>query len=595
MKQFLKFTLASLVGTLLSLLIVFFILSGIIASIASLADKKVVQVEDNSFLHIKLDKPIPERTPKSPFSDFSFSNIGGFDVKNIIGLNDIKKQIERAKTDDKIQGIYLDLSVIPARMATVESIRNGLKDFKTSKKKVYAYADIMSQKAYYIASLADEVYLNPVAMMDFRGMSMNVMFFKGLLEKLDVDMQVIRYGEYKSAVEPFLLDHMSEANKEQSLTYIAGIWKHMLKGIKEEREVGQEQLNNIADSILLRKPEDALAYGLIDDILYKDELYDIMRQEADISEKKEPEFIAIEKYNKAAGANEIDVSVNKKSQVAVVYALGEIRMGEGDNEIIGSDGISEEIRKVRKDTAVKAIVLRVNSPGGSGVASDIIWREMVLAQKEKPVIVSMGDLAASGGYYIACPADKIYAQPNTLTGSIGVFGIFPNIKGLLNNKLGITVDGVKTNEHADLGFFHRSLSKFERDVLQENVDHFYLDFVNKVAEGREMTVEQVKEIGSGRIWSGIDAIDIGLIDEFGGLNEAVQYAAEMAEIEEYKVKEYPRMKGPFDDLFNNMGMNMRAKALKNQLGGSYRYFEYLKSAGELETIQARLPFVYEIH
>ncbi|MFO8086980.1 MAG: signal peptide peptidase SppA [Bacteroidales bacterium] len=284
-----------------------------------------------------------------------------------------------------------------------------------------------------------------------------------------------------------------------------------------------------------------------------------------------------------------------KPEVAVVYAVGNIQMGEGSDEVIGSERISKAIREARKDSKVKAIVLRVNSPGGSGLASDIIWREVMLAKKEKPLVVSMGDMAASGGYYISCPAHKIYAQPNTLTGSIGVFGVIPNIKGLLNNKLGITVDGVKTNDHADFGYIYKPLTEFERAVLQQNVDHFYTDFVEKVADGRNMTVKEVKEIGSGRIWSGLDAKDKGLIDEFGTLQDAIEDAAAMAEVKDYRVKELPELKDPFDEFFGSFGANVRSKILKNELGNTYQYFDYLKQVTEMEPIQARIPFQYDIH
>lgn len=589
MKQFLKFTLASFVGTLLTLLIVFFILSGIIASMASFAEKKTVTIEDNSVLKIQLDKPIPERTPVNPFSKFNFN---GLDEMNVLGLNDIIKQIERAKTDDRIKGIYLDVSILQARMATLESIRNSLEDFKESGKFIVAYSDVLSQKAYYLSSLADKIYLSPSGMMDFRGMSMNVMFYKGLLEKLEVDMQVVRYGDYKSAVEPFLLEEMSEANKEQSMKYISGIWEHTLQGIKDQRDVTAKRLNTIADSMLLRQPEDAKNENLVDGIIYKDEFYTKLGERLGLDEDKKPEFVKLHKYHQT---DKSGLEITKKPEVAVIYAVGEIQMGEGSDEVIGSERISKAIRKARKDTAVNAIVLRVNSPGGSGLASDIIWREVVLAKKEKPVIVSMGDLAASGGYYIACPADRILAQPNTLTGSIGVFGVLPNIKGLLNDKLGITVDGVKTNEHADFGYPYRPITSFERDVLQENVTHFYMDFVEKVAKGRDMTVEQVKEIGSGRVWNGIDAREIGLVDEFGDLNKAVEIAAEHAEIEDYTVAEYPKRKDPFKEFFSNFGMNMKSKIIQNEMGESYQYFKYLKDVTEMSPIQARLPFQYEIH
>lgn len=590
MKQFLKYTLASLIGTLLSFLIIALILGGVVASVASFAEKKPVNVKEKSVLKLELDKPIPERTPQNPFSNF---NLGDFGNMNVIGLNDIRETLNEAKTDERIKGVYLNLSIIPSRMATIESIRESLIDFKESGKFIVAYSDVFSQKAYYLSTVADKIYMNPGGMMDFRGMSMNVMFFKGLLDKLDVEMQIIRYGEYKSAVEPFMMKQMSEANKEQSLQYISGVWNHSLQGIKEERGVSIDKLNLIADSMLLRRPEDAVKFGLIDGLKYKDELYDEMKTQLEMEQDTNPNILPLAKYNQAA--QHPKASIDPKSEIAVVYAIGEIQMGEGSDDVIGSERISKAVRKARKDTSVKAIVLRVNSPGGSGLASEIIWREVVLAKNEKPVIVSMGDLAASGGYYIAAPADKIYAQKNTLTGSIGVFGVLPNIKGLLNNKLGITVDGVKTNDHADFGYPYRPLSDFEREVLQQNVDTFYMDFVQKVANGRDMSTEEVKAVGSGRIWNGLDAKDKGLIDEFGGLDKAIAEAAGMAELEDYRVAELPKMKSPFEEFFGSFGSTMRTKILRKELGETYKYFDYLKEIGEMETIQARLPYKYEIH
>lgn len=589
MKQFFKFALASLTGTLFALLIIFFVLTGVVASLASLAERKPVIIEEGSVLQIKLDKPIPERTPASPFSQIGFSSSGGFDLTSVIGLNDIISMIKRAKEDDKIKGIYLDLSIIPAPLATLEAIRNELKEFKASEKFIIAYSDIFSQKALYMASVADEIYLNPVGTADFRGLSMHVMFFKGLLEKVDVDMQVVRYGEYKSAVEPFLDNKMSEANKEQSLKYISGIWQHMIEQIARERTISAGQLNIIADSILLQQPEDAKNYGLVDDLLYMDEFYNRLRELLEMEEDDTPAFVTLEKYNKVAGSKK-KIIKNKKPEVAVIYAIGEIVTGEGDDNVIGSDKISTEIRKARKDTTIKAIVLRINSPGGSALASDVIWREMVLAREEKPVVVSMGHMAASGGYYIACPANKIFAQPNTLTGSIGVFGVIPNMQGLLNNKLGITIDGVQTNKHADFGYPYRALSTYEYDVLQNIVDNFYMTFVDKVASGRDMTVEQVKEIGSGRIWSGLDAVNIGLVDELGGLDTAISYAANLANIDEYTVGEYPAMKPPLQDLLEKLGMNMRTRSIQSELGEAYPFFMYMKNIHNMEPVQARLPF-----
>src|ERR1035437_8070743 len=415
MKQFFKFMFASMLGTFLTLIISFILFILIIGGAIMASSKPDTSVPRNAILRLTLDAPIPERSLNNPFGDFGF---GGLSVKQVPGLYETVNAIKNAKSDSNIKGILLDLGMVPSGMATVEEIRNALLDFKKSGKFIVAYSELYSQKAYYLATVANKVYMNPEGTLDFRGIGGEVMFLKGLMEKLDVQVQVIRHGKFKSAVEPFILDKMSEANKEQTLTYIDAIWKQMLTGISQTRGISEDQLNKLADNLTGYTPTLAVKEKLIDQLIYKDQLLQEIRKKLNLSENKDINSINLGKYatsieNKSEGFN--------KDKIAIIFAQGDIVSGEGDETAIGSEGISKAIRKARIDKSIKAIVLRVNSPGGSALASDVIWREVMLAKKEKPVVVSMGDLAASGGYYISCAASKIIANPNTITGSIGVF------------------------------------------------------------------------------------------------------------------------------------------------------------------------------
>ncbi|NQV75505.1 MAG: signal peptide peptidase SppA, partial [Bacteroidetes bacterium] len=415
MKEFFKFVFASMLGFILSFFAVLLLLIVIVTAIVSTAgsDGKV-SVTSNSILHVSLDYPIKERTDKNPFAELSLL---GLESKKKIGLSEILQGIEDAKSDDHIKGIYLDASSIESGLATIEEIRNALIDFKKSGKFIIAYSEVYSQGAYYLATAADKIYLNPEGMIDFRGLSSEIMFFKGALDKLDIEAQIIKVGTYKSAVEPFILDKMSEPNKRQVTCFLGSMYDHFLSEISKSRKITKNTLFSLADSAKIRAPKDALTFKMVDGLKYKDEVLDELKKLTKIDKKKEIKSVSIEEYAPAEDGKE----ESSQNRIAVIYANGEIMSGEGNDETIGSERISRAIRKARTDDKVKAIVLRVNSPGGSALASDVIWRETVLAKKSKPVIVSMGDLAASGGYYIACAADSIFAQPNTITGSIGVF------------------------------------------------------------------------------------------------------------------------------------------------------------------------------
>ncbi len=588
MKQFFKFMFASMLGVFLAFFLGIVVLVGMIAALVSSADsKKEAKVEPNSVLHINFESQINDRSSNNPFENFNFSSMSG---KKGIGLNDILENIEKAKTDDNIKGIYIDLQSVPAGIATIEEIRNKLIEFKESKKFIVAYSEAYSQSAYYLASVSDEVWLNPEGLIEFKGLGAQVMFFKGLLEKMEVEPQVIRYGKFKSAIEPFILDKMSEANREQTMKYMGSIWNNIVNGIAESRKLTPAQLNLIADSALVQNAKDAVEQKLADKLYYKDQVLDDLKDRCVLEDAKKLKLVSMVKYTDAPKAKKKDDKGLAKDKIAVIYASGSIEGGEGDDQTIGSDRISKAIRKARLDENVKAIVLRVNSPGGSALASDVIWREVVLAKAAKPVVASMGDVAASGGYYISCAADTIVAQPNTITGSIGVFGLLMNLKNLMNNKLGITVDTVKTNHYADLGSAFRPLTQAERDIIQNSVNEIYGSFIGKVAEGRGMKVADVDSIGQGRVWSGFDAKGLGLVDVLGGMEDAIEIAAKMAKLDNYRVAEYPEQKEPFKAFMEELSGEGEDVMLKKSLGENYRFYKTLDDMRRMEGIQARMPF-----
>jgi len=589
MKQFFKFMFASMLGTFLTLIISFILFIIIIGGAIMASSKPDTSVPRNAILRLTLDAPIPERSLNNPFGDFSFGGLGG---QQVPGLYETVNAIKNAKSDSNIKGILLDLGMVPSGMATVEEIRNALLDFKKSGKFIVAYSELYSQKAYYLATVANKVYMNPEGTLDFRGIGGEVMFMKGLMEKLDVQIQVIRHGKFKSAVEPYILDKMSQANKEQTLTYINSLWKQMVTGISQSRGISEAQLNKLADNLSGYTPEVAVKEKMVDQLIYKDQLLQELRNRLNIKNDKDISSITLGKY---VLANEKNTPAYSKDKIAIIFASGDIVSGNGDEGTIGSERISKAIRKARLDNNIKAIVLRVNSPGGSALASDVIWREMVLAKRAKPVVVSMGDVAASGGYYISCAASKVFADPNTITGSIGVFGIIPNFQKTLQNKLGITFDKVTTNKHSDFITVTRPLDAEETAIMQGDIERIYKSFIGHVAEGRNTTPAAIDSIGQGRVWSGVDAKRLKLIDEFGGLNNAIDEAAKLAKLSKYNIQTLPAIQDPFTKLIEQLTGDYKDARIQSELGEYYSYFTYLRKLAKAEKIQARLPFEMSVY
>jgi protease-4 len=585
MRDFFKYFLASVLGFVVGTIVLFFLFLGIVSLlVSSLQSDTEVTVRDKSVVEIRLQYPVKERSSKNPFESFDYD---AFESRQELGLHDILRNIDKARRDERIKGIFLNLSSLSMGIATLDEIRGALSEFRKSGKFIYAYADSYSQGAYYLASVANTVAVNPEGGVELRGLHTELMFFKGALDKLGIEPEVIRHGKFKSAIEPFTLDKMSPENREQISRLLGSVWNTWLGNISADRKLPKEELQAIADQYRSRKAKDALDLRLIDKTAYFDEVTDDLRKQCGLEEKEKVRYVELQKYNKAYVKPEKEFS-NRK--IAVVYAVGEIRSGQGSDEVIGSERISEAIRKARLDTTVKAIVLRVNSPGGSALASEVIWREAVLARKAKPLVVSMGDLAASGGYYISCIADTIVAQANTLTGSIGVFGLLFNTQNMWKDKLGITFDTVRTGRFADIGSLSRPLTAEERAIYQEEVEQIYNVFIGHVAEGRNMTTAAVDSIGQGRIWSGTDAKQIGLVDVIGGLETAKSIAAKMAGLDNYRTVNYPEQKEFLQKLMEDFSADAKAYFAKEELGESYRYYAKLREVLNSQGIQARLPY-----
>jgi len=593
MKSFWKVIFASLIGTILASIVLFFLMFLVIIGIVNSSQSdEVVEIEEHSILKLELNKKIVDRGSDNPFGSFDFMTMS---PGKSLGLNTILENLEKAKDDENIDGIYLNLTGMDAGIATVQEIRNALLNFKESGKFIVSYANYYSQGTYYLASVSDKVYLNPEGVMEFVGLSAQLMFFKKALEKFGVKPVIIRHGKFKSAVEPFMLDKMSEANREQTATYVGSIWLSIQKSIAESKNMDIQELNNIADNLLLKNPESAVDLGFVDSLLYYDEMVDLLKEKTEAKEDKDLKLISLSKYTKVPKKRPEGKKGLAKDKIAVIYAAGEIVMGKGKDDNIGAASLSKTIMEARKDKKIKAIVLRVNSPGGSALASEIIWREVVLAKKEKPVIVSMGDLAASGGYYIACAADTILANPNTLTGSIGVFGVLWNVQELMSEKIGITFDKVNTNRYSDIYSSTKTMEKEERAYIQNSVEDVYATFIEHVADGRGMTTGQVDSIGQGRVWSGTNAIEIGLIDKLGGLEDAIDIAAEKAELDYYRVVSLPKQKEPFEKIMEELGGNVRINLFGNDNNEFSRFYKYYQSLSNMKGVQARMPFEIEIN
>jgi len=584
--NFVKTMLASMLGSLITIVVLVFlglaIMTGII--LAAMSDDEV-EIKKNTLLCLDLNKEIVERAPNTPFS---FINMGSWDV---LGLDEILKSIAKAKEDENITGIYLNTESIDCSMGTLEEIRNALVDFKTSGKFIVSYVNLYSQGAYYLATAADQVYLNPEGGILFKGLNAELMFLTGTLEKLDVEVQVVRHGKFKAATEPLILKKMSPENREQITDMITDMWDKVISDISKARNIDPEELNRLADELLIQTAADARQYQLVDSLLYKDQMLAQLRKLLSIDSTARITSVSLEDYMKVAEKKH--EFANEK--IAVVFASGDVVDGEGTQENIGGERISRAVRKAREDKQVKAIVLRVNSGGGSALASEVIWREVELAAREKPVVASFGDVAASGGYYIACAANKIVADPTTITGSIGVWGAIPNLQGLMNNKLGITFDNAMTNKNADFIPVMKPLTPYQTAVIQHDVDHIYETFTQRVASGRHMPVEKVDSIGQGRIWSGVEALQLGLIDTLGGLDAAIGMAASMAGLEKYRVMNLPVLKDPIEQLIDQITGNSKPDVyLKEALGEDYLYFNYLRKIREMKGVQARMPVMIMI-
>jgi len=587
---FLRELLAVILGVFIATGIMFLILLLFVsASASAFGDDKKVMVKNNSVLELKLENQIKDYAPKS--SD-PFEELFGFE-EDKAGLQDILNAIENAKTDDNVKGISINTLFINGGISQTQAIRDKLVEFKESGKFIFAYSDFYAQKNYYLSSVADSIFLNPVGGVDFKGLASELLYFKDFQDKTGVKMEVIRHGKYKSAVEPFLTNEMSEANREQITSFLGSIWIEILTDIGISRDKTNDELNAIADDLLARNPELAIENNMIDGELYRDEYENKLKSLLDIDLDSKLNIISVGDYI-ASGKGRIKSTASDK--IAIIYAQGEILYGEGEEDYIGQGKIIESLKKIRKDDKIKAVVLRVNSPGGSALASDLIWRELELTKKDKPLVVSMGNYAASGGYYIACNADKIIAEPTTITGSIGVFGMIPNV-GKLADNLGINAEQVGTNRQS-LGY-----SAFEpmnddfHDYVKESIEDIYETFVDRVSKGRNMSFAKVDSIGQGRVWTGTEAIQNGLVDELGSLEDAIKIAAGLAEITDYRTTDYPRFKKDFKDAFkiSPFTAKVRERLIKEELGiENYTIYKSIKQFSELKGIQARMPFVIEI-
>lgn len=589
MKSFFKITLASFTGAILAgivVILIFFTTS--IGIISSTSSEESVEIDTNTILKLKLNKKIVDRANKNPFEGFDFASM---QPQKKIGLNTLLKNIDKAAADDNIKGIFLDLSSLNTGIATVEEIHNALARFRQSGKFIVAYSDYYTQKTYYLASVADEIYVNPAGGMEFVGLSAQLMFFKNALKKFGIEPIIIRHGKFKSAVEPFMLDKMSQANREQTQTYIGSIWNALINDISVSRNISTEKLNKIADSLLLKNNIEAKKLGLIDGTLYRDELMNLLKDKVNAKKIKDIKFVSLSKFDRVPKKKKENEKGLAKDKIAIIYASGEITTGKSTEKTMGSETIVEALKKAREDKKVKAIVLRINSPGGSALASDIIWRETILTKEKKPLIVSMGDLAASGGYYIACAADTIVANSNTLTGSIGVFGLLFNVKKLMNEKIGITFDKVNTNKYSDIGSPYKDMSNEEKAFIQNGVEDVYGEFIKHVADGRGMSIADVDSIGQGRVWSGSNALEIGLVDVIGGLDRAIEIAVEKAGLQRYRIKSLPTQKEPFEEFIEELTGDAAQTSLFGKTESDFsKIYDYYKTLSNMKGVQARLPF-----
>ncbi|HBD26699.1 signal peptide peptidase SppA [Flavobacterium sp.] len=587
--KFLGNVLATIVGIFIFCMIFFFGII-IIGAIAGSGDD-TVSVKKNSVIELDLSKVSLDYAGKTNYKDFNY-----FEAHHD-GVTDILNAIEAAKTDDKIKGISILNNQSQLGLAQSKAVRDKLEEFKKSGKFVYAYANYYTQGEYYLNSVADQVYLNPIGEVDFKGLSSEIIYMKDLQEKSGVKMEVIRHGKYKSAVEPFLAQEMSPENREQMTVLLNSVWNTIVADISKSRKLSVAQLNAIANTLGARTPELALANKLVDKVAYEDEYHDMIRAKLKVDKKEKYDIVSITDYAKKASSTVEDYS--KDDIIAVIYAQGEIAGGEGDVNVIGEGSIKRSLQEARDDKDVKAIVLRVNSPGGSALTSELIWREIEITKKVKPVVVSMGNYAASGGYYIAANADRIFAEPNTITGSIGVFGMLPNMNQLGKN-IGINAEQVKTHENASGYSVFEPIDENFKGFVLESIEKTYATFLKRVADGRKMTTEQVDAIAQGRVWTGVDAHKLGLVDEIGGLDAAIKYAAKLGKTSSYRTENYPEYEKNFEDLLANFtGIAMfktKEQLLKEQLGEEgFQMLEQIKRVKSRKGVQAIMPYELNIN
>ncbi|MDO9155039.1 MAG: signal peptide peptidase SppA [Paludibacter sp.] len=579
MKQFFKYTLATIVGVIIAWFIGILLFFGIVGALSK-SDASVTTLKPNSVYELELKGTLTDRSEDNPY--LLLAEAFGQPEEKVIGLDDVLANISKAKNDVNIAGIYLKGGMLFGGFASFKEIRDALTDFKTSGKFIVAYADTYMQSNYYITSVADKVLINPEGLFEFKGLASEKVFFKNTLEKLGIQMQIVKVGTYKSAVEPFVNTKMSDANREQVTVYLNSMWSTILKQISTDRKIPIDKLNGFADEMMMFQPtEKALKYNLIDSLVYADQVDSILKSYIKVKGEK----VNLVKHSKMSKVH--DQKKFEKNKLAVIYAVGGI--DDGDNQGIVSEKLIETINEVAKDKMVKAVVFRVSSPGGSAYGSEQIWRALSNLKAKKPLIVSMGDYAASGGYYISCMADKIVAQPNTITGSIGIFGLIPDISGL-NNKLGLTYDVVKTNKMSDGISVNRPFRAEERDLMQNYVNRGYELFVKRCADGRKKTTDEMKTIAEGRVWTGEDALRIGLVDELGGMNDAIKIAATQAKLTAYQVREYPEKEDFATKLMKSFGEEAETRFAKAYLGENYKLFIHIKNIEKMNGIQARLPF-----
>ena len=586
MKDFFKFTFASVLGVVLAGII--FTIIGIVSLVGMVASSDTeTKVQENSILCLNLEGLLSERVEENPIMDLMGEKFASY------GLDDILSSIQKAKDNENIKGIYLQPSVFIAEYPSLEEIRKALSDFKESGKFIVAYADQYTQEMYYLASVADKIIVNPQGSIALHGLASQTMFYTDLMKKLGIEMQIFKVGTYKAAVEPFIATEMSDANREQISVYITSIWERILEDISAARNISMEKLNQYADHMMdLKMAEEYVACGLADTLMYKDGVLDYLKTMIGCEKDENLRTLSVEDMKNVKRNIPLDKSGNI---IAVYYAFGEIDASIPSNEGINPEKVINDLRKIREDESIKALVFRVNSPGGSAYGSEQIWREIVLMREKKPVIVSMGDYAASGGYYISCAADYIVANPTTLTGSIGIFGMFPNFDGLLNDKLGLHFDIVKTNQFADLGSRNRPFNEGEKEILQNYINNGYELFVKRCADGRGMSTEAIKKIAEGRVWTGAAAKELGLVDELGGLDKALEIAAQKAEVDSYSVINFPSPENPILSLLNNSKEDYIQGQISNTIGEYYDYIKFIQNMKDMDHIQARMPFILNIH